>query len=115
VRKQYPNATVIVFEDSPEAISSLTDGKIDAVVDAEPVLAGLLSKMSNRTQFEVSTYANATEIYTIAVKLGEKRLLSVINETLIEMEKIGEAERIFNQWFGPKTATPLPRTFKIFG
>lgn len=115
VRKQYPNATVIVFEDSPEAISSLADGKIDAVVNGEPVLAGLLSKMSNPTQFEVSTYANATEIYTIAVKLGEKRLLGVINETLIEMEKIGEAERIFNQWFGPKTATPLPRTFKIFG
>ncbi|MBY0444208.1 MAG: transporter substrate-binding domain-containing protein [Burkholderiales bacterium] len=115
VRKQYPKATVIAFDDIPEAVRFLEEGKIDAVVDDEPSLARSLSKMSNKAQFELSSYANATEIYAIAAKLGEKRLMSLINETLIEMENSGEAERIFNQWFGPQTATPFPRTFKIRG
>lgn len=115
VRKLYPKATVVAFDDIPEAVRFLEEGKIDAVVDDEPSLARNLSTMSNKAQFELSSYANATEIYAIAAKLGEKRLMNIINETLLEMEKTGEAERIFNQWFGPQTATPFPRTFKIRG
>lgn len=115
VRKQYPKATVIAFDDIPQAVNFLNEGKIDAVVDDEPSLARSLSKMPAKAQFELSAYANATEIYAIATKLGEKRLMNLINETLNEMENSGEAELIFNRWFGPQTNTPFPRTFRIQG
>ncbi|AZN37428.1 transporter substrate-binding domain-containing protein [Iodobacter ciconiae] len=115
VRKQYPKATVVVFDDIPEAVRSLENGKIDAVVDDEPALVRPLSKMTNKAQFELSNYANAIEVYALAIKLGEKRFMDLINEALLEMENNGEAERIFNQWFGPQTLTPFPRTFRIGG
>ena len=84
-------------------------------MDDEPTLAGALNIMTTKAQYEISSYSNAIEILSIAVKLNEKRLLNLVNETLLETEKTGEAELIFNRWFGPQSNTPFPRTFRIQG
>jgi polar amino acid transport system substrate-binding protein len=114
-RKLYPNASMTTFADIPDAIRALDQGTIDAVMNDEPTLAAALNKMPNRSQYEISNFSNTTEILAIATKLGEKRLMNTVNELLIESEKTGEAEKIFNRWFGPQTSTPFPRTFRIQG
>ena len=114
-RKLYPKAHITAFADIAEATRSLEQGGVDVVMDDEPTLAGALNLMTSKSQYELSGFSNATEILSIAVKLGEKRLLNVVNETLLETEKSGEAELIFNRWFGPQTNTPFPRTFRIQG
>ncbi len=47
------------------------------------------------------------------MRKDDKNFVAFVNKTLLEMEKNGEAKKIFEKWFGPKTATPLKRTFKI--
>ncbi|MFC7421525.1 transporter substrate-binding domain-containing protein [Iodobacter arcticus] len=111
--KLYPKATIITFADIPEATSALEQGRIDAIMHFEPTLVGALNIMPSKAQYGISEFSNATDVLAIAVKLGEKRLLNIVNETLIESEKSGEAVEIFNRWFGPHTNTPLPRTFRI--
>ncbi|MFC4161515.1 transporter substrate-binding domain-containing protein [Chitinimonas lacunae] len=113
LRKELPNSTVVLFPDNPEAIKALVDGQIDAVTTDEPVLAGLLAKLPNRGQFEIPEISISTEAYGIGIRKGEKRLQKLIDETLLEMEQSGEAERIFNRWFGPNSSTPLTRIFRI--
>jgi polar amino acid transport system substrate-binding protein len=36
-----------------------------------------------------------------------------VNDTLLEMEKNGEAKKIFEKWFGPTSDVPMTRNFKI--
>ena len=44
---------------------------------------------------------------------GEAALKKVVDETLLELEASGQAEKIYNAWFGPNTKTPLVRLYKI--
>ncbi|AZN35927.1 transporter substrate-binding domain-containing protein [Iodobacter ciconiae] len=113
--KLYPKATIVTFPDMPEAAYALEQDRIDAMMDDEAALAGKLSQMRNRSLYEISDYSSATETFAIATKLGEKRLMNLINEALIEAEHNGEAVQIFNRWFGPQTSTPFLRTFRIQG
>ncbi|STQ91705.1 transporter substrate-binding domain-containing protein [Iodobacter fluviatilis] len=112
-RKLYPKASMTTFADIPDATRALEQGTIDAVMNDEPTLAAALNKMPNKAQYEISNYSNTTEILAVATKLGEKRLMGLINESLVESEQSGEAVQIFNRWFGPQTNTPFPRTFRI--
>jgi len=77
------------------------------------MLAGLLGKAPNKNAFEIPDLRISDEPYGLGVRKGDKALLDFVNATLLEMEKSGEAAKIFTKWFGPKTDTPLQRTFKI--
>ncbi|QDQ28488.1 transporter substrate-binding domain-containing protein [Chitinimonas arctica] len=113
IKQELPTTSVISFVDIDEAFKFLQQGKIDAVTYDEPILAGKLSQMPGKQQYEISPVSVSVKAYGIAVFKGEKRLVNVINDTLGEMERAGDAERIFNRWFGPTTTSPLPRVFKI--
>ncbi|WP_158380800.1 transporter substrate-binding domain-containing protein [Chitinilyticum litopenaei] len=115
VRRQLPGATVVDFDDSPQMVRFLAEGRLDAVSDDEATLAGLLLKMPNRDKFALSDYNLNLDIFGIAMNKGETRLQKLVNETLLELERSGEAERIYNRWFGPQSGNPMPRTFRIQG
>jgi len=108
-----PMAALESYDDYPEMVALLTSGKLDAISTDEPILAGLRARMPNREQFEISSTAITFETYGIAVRSGQKRLLQRVNQTLLEMERNGEAARIFDRWFGAASPAPLPRYFRI--
>ena len=113
VKKAIPSATVLSFDDYPSAFLALQQGKVVAVTTDESMLAGLLGKAPNKNAFEIPDLRISDEPYGLGVRKGDKALLDFVNATLLEMEKSGEAAKIFTKWFGPKTDTPLQRTFKI--
>jgi polar amino acid transport system substrate-binding protein len=47
------------------------------------------------------------------MRRGDKNFVDFVNATLVKMEKSGEAKKIFEKWFGPKSEFPLRRNFKI--
>jgi polar amino acid transport system substrate-binding protein len=47
------------------------------------------------------------------MRKGDKNFVDFVNKTILEMEKSGEAKKIFAKWFGPTTNFHLERTFKI--
>jgi polar amino acid transport system substrate-binding protein len=48
-----------------------------------------------------------------ALKKDELRFKDAINKALLDVEASGDAARIFDTWFGPKSPEPMPRRFKI--
>ncbi|CKT96793.1 glutamate and aspartate transporter subunit [Mycobacterium tuberculosis] len=56
----------------------------------------------------------STEALAIGIKKGEAGLKTVVDDTLRELEKSGEAEKIFIKWYGPNTASGFQtRDFKL--
>jgi len=111
--REMPGANMVLFGDYDEAFVALGKGQLDAVSTDEPILAGLLNKMPNKAQYEIPNVTISLEVYGIAVRKGEKRLLEEVNKTIVAMEQSGEAAKIFDRWFGPNSSAPLMRLFKI--
>ncbi len=115
VAKALPTATVLSFDDYPQAYLALQQGKVQAVTTDEAILAGLIAKTPKnlKGKYEIPNIQISDEPYGLGMRKGDKNFVDFVNKTLLEMEKSGEAKKIFDKWFGPKSETPLKRTFKI--
>ncbi len=112
-KKSIPSANVLSFDDYPQAFLALQQGKVAAVTTDEAILAGMLAKAPNKAQFEIPNIQLSDEPYGLGMRKGDKAFVDFVNKTILEMEKSGEAKRIFEKWFGPKTDFHLQRNFKI--
>jgi polar amino acid transport system substrate-binding protein len=113
VAKAIPSATVLSFDDYPQAFLALIQGKVQAVTTDEAILAGILAKAPNKAQYEIPNLQISDEPYGLGMRKGDTNLVNFVNKTILEMEKSGEAAKIFAKWFGPGTQFHLDRTFKI--
>ncbi|MSN24877.1 MAG: transporter substrate-binding domain-containing protein [Geobacter sp.] len=113
VAKAIPSATILSFDDYPQAFLALIQGKVSAVTTDEAILAGILSKAPNKAQYEIPNLQISDEPYGLGMRKGDTNFVNFVNKTLLEMEKSGEAKAIFDKWFGPHTQYHLERTFKI--
>lgn len=113
VRKALPSATVLSFDDYPQAFLALSQGKVVAVTTDESILAGILAKVPNKAAFEIPDIRISDEPYGLGLRRNDPAFVDFVNLTLLEMERSGEAARIFGKWFGPQSPTPLKRDFKI--
>jgi polar amino acid transport system substrate-binding protein len=83
------------------------------VTTDEAILAGILAKAPNKEQFEIPSVQISDEPYGLGMRKGDKNFVDFVNKTIIEMEKSGEAKKIFDKWFGATTQFHLQRNFKI--
>jgi polar amino acid transport system substrate-binding protein len=118
VKKAVPSATILSFDDYPQAVLALTQGKVIAVTTDESILAGQLGKLqknpATKGQYEIPDIQISSEPYGLGVRKGDTAFLNFVNATLLEMEQNGTAQKIFDHWFGPNSNDPLNRgTFKI--
>ena len=108
------DATILSFDDYPQAFLALQQGKVVAVTTDESILAGILGKAPNKDQYEIADMRISDEPYGLAIRKGNPKFLKFINDTLLEMEKNGEARKIWEKWLGPNTDQPMVRgKFKI--
>ena len=112
-KKALPKATVLSFDDYPQAFLALQQGKVFAVTTDESILANMRGKAPDKENYEIPEIRISDEPYGLGMRKGDKALVEFVNKTLIEMEKTGEAKAIFEKWFGPNSSTPLTRNFKI--
>jgi polar amino acid transport system substrate-binding protein len=113
VKKAIPTATVLSFDDYPQAFLALQQGKVQAVTTDEAILAGILAKSPEKGKFEIPNVQISDEPYGLGMRKGDKNFVDFVNKTILDMEKSGEAKKIFDKWFGPKTDFHLQRNFKI--
>lgn len=110
VKNAIPTATVLSFDDYPQALLALEQGKVQAVTTDESILIGILDKAPDKSKFEIPSIQISDEPYGLGMRKGDKNLVNFVNKTLLEMEKSGEAAKIFNKWFSKYN---LQRSFKI--
>lgn len=113
LHKTFPQATVLSYDEIALAFAAQRNGNVQVITQDGAILAGLLAAAPDKARYELSPYRVSVEPYGIAVKKGEKRLLDAINQTLVGLEKNGQALRIYNGWFGKGSSTPLTRDFTI--
>jgi polar amino acid transport system substrate-binding protein len=118
VKKAVPSATILSFDDYPQGVLALQQGKVIAVTTDESILAGQLGKLeknpATKGKFEIPELSISEEPYGLGVRKGDTNFLKFVNDAILEMEKKGEAAKIFEKWFGPNSDSPIKRgTFKI--
>ena len=113
VKRAVPSATVLSFDDYPQAFLALRQGRVAAITTDEAILAGILAKAPSMPAYEIPALRIADEPYGLGMRRGDTVLVAFVNKTLLEMEKSGEAKRIFDKWFGPKSDAPIQRDFVI--
>jgi polar amino acid transport system substrate-binding protein len=112
-KKALPKATILSFDDYPQAFLALRQGKVFAITTDESILANILSKAPDSGNYEIPDIRISDEPYGLGIRKGDRAFLDFVNKTLIDMEKTGEAKAIFDKWFGPDSSTPLKRNFRI--
>ncbi len=112
-KKALPNSTILSFDDYGPAVLALEQGKVAAVTTDASILEQLHEKMPNKNRYEIPDIKISDEPYGIGIRKDSPKMLKFVNETLLEMEKNGEARKIFEKWFGPKSPLPQKRLFKI--
>jgi len=112
-KRALPNSTILSFDDYPQAVLALQQGKVAAVTTDESILAGQLAKLP-KGEYEIPALRISEEPYGLGIRKGDTKFLDFVNKVLLEMEKSGQAKAIFEKWFGPDSSTPLVRDFEIY-
>lgn len=115
IRKAVPNVDVVTFETGPQAFQALQQGKGLALVNDEVSLLDQFAKLGPlQAQYQILDQNLSIEPLAIGLKKGEAKLKAQVDGLLRELEKSGEAEKLFNKWYGPESKLKFPRrTFKI--
>lgn len=115
IRAAVPNVEVVTFDTSQQAFQALQQGKGVGYVDDEAALMRSYAKLGPaKSQYAVLKQNLSTEALAIGLKKGESGLKGVVDDTLRELEKSGEAQKIFVKWYGPATASGFQtRDFKF--
>jgi polar amino acid transport system substrate-binding protein len=113
LREKYPSAVLVAYDDTPFAFAALRSGNVQAISQDGPKLIGILAHAPDASAYEIPAFVISQDLIGIGIPKGQTKLKAFVDGTLVELEKSGEAERIYNRWFGPQTKTPLARTFRI--
>jgi len=113
VKKAVPSATVLSFDDYPQGVLALQQGKVIAVTTDESILAGQLGKLeknpATKGQYEIPDITISSEPYGLGMRKGDTNFVKFVNDSVLAMEKSGEAKKTFEKWFGPNSDSPINR------
>ncbi|WP_039058151.1 ABC transporter substrate-binding protein [Enterobacter sp. Bisph1] len=113
LHQRFPQSRVMAYDDIPLALTALRNGNVQAITQDSTILAGLLAEAPDKAQFKILPDLLSKEEIGVGVGKGETALLNAVNQELVNLEKNGEAAKIYATWFGPQTKTPAPRSFTI--
>jgi polar amino acid transport system substrate-binding protein len=115
VRKAVPTVDVVTFETTQQAFQALQQGKGAGYVNDEATLVNDMAKLGPaKKDYRILPTNLSTEPLALGLRKNEPALKKVVDDTLAELEKSGEADKIFMKWYGPATKLQFDkRSFKI--
>lgn len=104
-KKLVPKARIKYYDTYTKALEDLHNGNIDAITTD---LVWCITQVKNNPgEYKIVGKQLSNEPYGIGVKKGEERLLSKINEIIMQAVEDGTYERLYKKWFDEKP-TQLP-------
>lgn len=115
VRKAVPSVEVVTFETTQQAFQALQQGKGAGYVNDEATLVNDIAKLGPaKKDYRILPTNLSTEPLALGIRKNEPALKKVVDDTLAELEKSGEADKLFMKWYGPTTKLQFDkRSFKI--
>lgn len=115
VKTNIPKANLVTYEDASQVYLAMRQKKIDAIALNENNLRFYMKSVKG-TPDAVKLIMDPpvfSEKYGIGIKLGEDRLVSAVNEALVQADKSGELQKIFDKYVGKDSEYELTRKFKV--
>lgn len=115
IKTAVPTAVVVSFDSNPQALLALEQGKGAAYANDETTLIQNYSQLgSEAINFALLPQMLAVEPLAMGLRKNEPAFRDVVNKVLADLEKSGEAVKLFVKWFGPQTKMKFShRDFKI--
>jgi len=115
VRRAVPGVEVVTFENGPQAFLALKQGKGIGFVNDEVSLIDEFNKLGPaRADYLILPQNISIEPLALGIRKGEKAFKATVDGVLAGLEKSGDAEKLFVQWYGPTSNVKFPsRSFKI--
>lgn len=115
VKTKVPTAVVVSFDSNPQALLALQQGKGVAYANDETTLIQNYAQLeSDAKNFTLLPQMLAIEPLAMGLRKNEPAFRQAVNNVLSNLEKSGEADKLFVKWFGPQTKMKFNRReFKI--
>jgi glutamate transport system substrate-binding protein len=110
VPKQQPTSKLTTFGTDPEAVQALTQGRGDAYVQDETLLA---SDAATNSQIKVVGSTFTSEAYGIGLKHGDATFKDFIDNWLLKTEQNGTWGKVWQATLGTVTHSSVPTPPKI--
>lgn len=111
LREIVPQATILTFQDPPAAFLALQQSKVKALALSEVASVKFVNTAGGGFAFLPG--AMAKEYWGLGLLRNEPAFKEAVNATLTRLEETGEAQKIFDKWFGPETPFKLTRAFRM--
>jgi polar amino acid transport system substrate-binding protein len=109
VKAHMPKAQITLFDNYPDAVRALEQGRGDAIVDVVDYLGTYTKAYKNETR--VITDAAADVDYDcIGLAHGNDALKSWVNVALFQLQTNGFLKDTYKKWFGIDMVYPIPVT-----
>jgi len=113
LKEAEPGVELVYVRDYSIAFAMLKDGKVDAFPTDESVLRAIVQQDGRPDDYVFLSDFTKSRNVGFALKKDEPRFKEALDKALLDVEASGEAEKIFAAWFGPQSAEPMQRKFKI--
>jgi len=97
-------ADLVLYDSAVELARNLWENNLLAILIDEELLQYIVSRFPY--DFAVISRDLNHEVYGIAVRKGNEKLLEEINSALEKIDADGTYDEIYNRWFGPKRSLP---------
>lgn len=102
--KNQAGINVISAKDHGESFLMLQNGRAEAFMMDDVLLAGARAKSAEPDKWEIVGTPMSFENYGCMMRKGDAEFQKVVNDTLAEVYQSGEINKLYNQWF----ETPIP-------
>jgi ABC-type amino acid transport substrate-binding protein len=99
-----PDAKLIGFKDYNSAWLALVQGRADVLTGSLNILQGFAKENKD---YHIVGDVFSTEPFGIGVRQGDWAMRDLVNETLQDMWKSGDYQKLYVKWFGEEPRVPL--------
>jgi len=103
-----PQLAIVLVDDYNAAFAALRDRAVEAFLADELLLLYFAQHSGAPQDFAVLSDYALPRTAGFGLKKNEPRLLALVNQTLLDLERSGDAAKIFDAWFAP-----LKRPFRF--
>ncbi|HSO14778.1 MAG TPA: transporter substrate-binding domain-containing protein [Arthrobacter sp.] len=99
LKASFPNAKVTGFNTTADSIQALKSGKVDALIENNAIVGGLVKKEPSAFQV-VKGDPIKPALFSIGVKPGDQTWLNYLNNFIRNYNISGQNEASLQKWFG---------------
>ena len=104
----------VTFQDTGSAYMAVQQNKAVGMVANTMTITKLVNQSkTGGTELKMITEPMAFQPIGVGMKKDEPALLAKINETLLDLDKAGEINKLWDKWLGPNTEYKMTREDKV--